>query len=216
MKSKAFSQKLENCRVLIYNSSNVDILPYLTEIGVDEEYLTKGKTIYQEVAELSVNQSKEYQEQSLAYDEYFESKEACAKTYKRVVSIVKLLARDDENLQNRLSLASRNEYQRVTDWISGGSQFYDSIMAEADLMSKLELTKITSETLTAGKEAIQNLKVLRNKAISEKGQAQEATLIRNEKMEELEDYCYELKGLAKIALEDNPQYLESLGILVRS
>nr|WP_320118770.1 hypothetical protein [uncultured Marinifilum sp.] len=216
MKSKAFSQKLENCRVLIYNSSNADILPYLTEIGVNEEYLTRGKTMYQEVAELSVNQRKEYQEQSLAYDDYFESKELCGTAYKRILSIVKLMARDDENLQNRLSLGNRSEYQRVTDWISNSYQFYDALLAETDFLTKLETTKITSETLAAEKEAILNLKALRNKAISEKGQAQEATLIRNEKMEELEDYCYELKGLAKIALEDKPQYLESLGILVRS
>jgi len=39
--------------------------------------------------------------------------------------------------------------------------------------------------------------------------------LRNAKMEELEDYCYELKTLATIALEDQPQLLEELGILVR-
>ena len=49
----------------------------------------------------------------------------------------------------------------------------------------------------------------------EKGQSQEATRLRNAKMEELEDYCYELKTLATIALEDQSQLLKELGILVR-
>jgi hypothetical protein len=48
-----------------------------------------------------------------------------------------------------------------------------------------------------------------------KGQSQEATRLRNDKMEKLEDYCYKLKTLATIALEDQPQLLEELGILLR-
>ena len=60
------------------------------------------------------------------------------------------------------------------------------------------------------------LKKLRDEAMSEKGQAQEATRLRNVKMEELEDYCYELKTIAMLELEDQPQLLEMLGILVRS
>lgn len=55
-----------------------------------------------------------------------------------------------------------------------------------------------------------------NEAMSEKGQAQEATRLRNVKMEELEDYCYELKTIAALELEDQSQLLEMLGILVRS
>ncbi len=48
-----------------------------------------------------------------------------------------------------------------------------------------------------------------------KGQSQEATRLRNDKMKKLENYCYELKTLAIIALEDQHQLLEELGILVR-
>lgn len=51
--------------------------------------------------------------------------------------------------------------------------------------------------------------------MAEKGQSQVATRLRNQKMEELEDYCYELKTIATIALEDKSQLLEVLGVLVR-
>lgn len=216
MKPKTFSQKLEDCRILIYNSSNAEIAPYLAVIGIDEEYLSTGKSLYQEVVDASASQKKEYQEQALAYDVYFEKKENCEKSYKRNLNIVKVLARDDKDLQNRLSLSDRLIHRRVTDWIIGTIEFYDRLAVETDFMSRLAITKITSEKILADQQAILDLNVLRNNAISEKGEAQEATRLRNDKMEALEDYCYELKNLAKIALEDKPQYLEILGILVRS
>lgn len=52
--------------------------------------------------------------------------------------------------------------------------------------------------------------------MSEKGEAQEATRARNEKLEALDDYCTELKAIARMALEEQPQLMEKLGVLVRS
>jgi hypothetical protein len=49
-----------------------------------------------------------------------------------------------------------------------------------------------------------------------RGQAQEATRLRNEKLDELNDYTTELKAIAELALEGQPQLLEKLGIVVRS
>ena len=216
MKPQTFAQKLENWRILIYNSSNPEIAPYLIGIGIDEAYLEVGKNLFTELVDLSTNQKKEYQEQSLAYDLYFENKENCEKTYKRNLNIVKVLSRSDKDLQSRLLLADSLVHRRATDWIISSISFYDRLAVETDFMEKLKITKITSEQIAADQLAIQELKELRNKAIAEKGEAQKSTRLRNDKMEELEDYCYELKKLAKIALEDQTQYLEILGILVRS
>ena len=72
------------------------------------------------------------------------------------------------------------------------------------------------ERLNHEKQELVELRQLRSKALVEKGQAQEATRLRNQKLEELEDYCRLLKTLAALALQDRPQLMESLGILVRS
>lgn len=216
MKPQTFSQKLENCRILIFNSSKPEVAPHLAGIGVDEAYLAVGKNLYQEVIDTSKVQKKENQEQALAYDVYFENKENCEKTYKRNLSIVKVMSRSDKDLQNRLLLRNSLIHRRVADWIISTIEFYDRLALETDFMDKLKVTKVTHEKIAADKQAIQNLNELRNDAIAEKGEAQEATRLRNQKMEALEDYCYELKSLAKIALEDQSQQLEILGILVRS
>ena len=50
----------------------------------------------------------------------------------------------------------------------------------------------------------------------EKGEAQAATKARDAAIDELQDWLSDYLAIAKVALEDNPQLLEGLGVLVRS
>lgn len=65
------------------------------------------------------------------------------------------------------------------------------------------------------RDVIHDLRLRRNTVVNERGHAQEATRLRNEKLDELADYCVELRAVAEIALENQPQLLENLGIVVR-
>jgi len=94
--------------------------------------------------------------------------------------------------------------------------FYNSLLLESGILEKLAKYNFTIERLTAEKQELEGLLRLRTRATLEKGQAQEATRQRNQKLEELEDYCGILKAVVIIALADRPQLMESLGILVRS
>jgi hypothetical protein len=50
----------------------------------------------------------------------------------------------------------------------------------------------------------------------EKGDSEQATRVRDQKLDELADYLSDLRSIAKVALADTPDYLEKLGILARS
>lgn len=50
----------------------------------------------------------------------------------------------------------------------------------------------------------------------EKGESEQATRIRDQKLDQLADFVSDLRGIAKVALADTPDYLEKLGILARS
>lgn len=49
-----------------------------------------------------------------------------------------------------------------------------------------------------------------------KGESQDATKLKDSAFGEIDDWMSEFYAVAKIALEDNPQLLESLGKFVRS
>lgn len=215
MTKKSIAQTLEQQRVLIFNSRKPEIAPLLETLGVDSAYLDNGETLYNEVIQLSENQKKEQQEESLAYDNFYEIKSDCEAKYKRNRKIIKMASRSDKNLQNRIKMYVPKE-RAIEEWLKQTIEFYNLVLNESDFLNSLSKFGITSEKLTKDKEEIESLKSLRNEAMSEKGQAQEATRLRNTKMEELEDYCYELRTIATIALEEQSQLLEELGIIVRN
>jgi len=214
MGRKTLAEKFKEQRLLIFNSSKPEILPLLESYGINTEYLAGGETLYNDVQSLTETQQREQQEESQAYDTFYESKEECETKLRKTQKIVKMASRSDSNLQNRLKIGATKQ-RKIEEWIKQSIEFYDLVLNEKDFLASISKFGLTAEKLTEEKNQIEALKGLRNQAMSEKGQAQEATRLRNEKMEELDDYCYELKTLATIALEDSPQLLEELGMVIR-
>lgn len=214
MAKKTLADKLESHRLLIFNSGDEQVAPILEAMGIDSDYRTNGETLYNETMALVDQQKKEYQDQSLAYDSFYVEKDEAEVNANRTIKLVRVLTRKDKDVQNRLQLQNLKPYA-IEDWIENTVGFYDSLLREADLLATLDRFNITADQLNEEKDQVNNLRTLRNNVTSEKGQAQEATRLRNEKLDELTDYCMEFKAVAEIALENQPQLLENLGIVVR-
>ena len=215
MPRKTIAQILEGQRTLIFNSSKPEIAPLIEGMGADAAHLKKGEALYTSVIGLSKTQKKEHQEASLAYDNFYELKSECKAVAKRNFRLIKLGSRADGDLQDRLKIFTPKA-RTIEEWIMQITDIYDGVINEPAFLTKLAKYKITEASLNKNIKQLELLKKLRTEAMGEKGQAQEATRLRNVKMEELEDYCYELKTIAINELEDQPQLLEMLGILVRS
>jgi len=215
MKSQKLSNKLESYRLLVFNSRDAQIAPLLNSLGVNADYLDQGEAFYNQTIQLVDQQKKEYQDQSLAYDSFYVEKDEAESNHHRTYKLVKVLSRNDNDLQNRLGLQNGKVYA-IEEWIDNAIDFYNRLQNENDFLATLAKFRITRNRLNAESKALEDLKILRNQVTLEKGQAQEATRLRNEKLDALADYCTELKAIAEIALESQPQLLEKLGILVRS
>ncbi|MEP1096486.1 MAG: hypothetical protein ABJG78_15325 [Cyclobacteriaceae bacterium] len=215
MAKRTLADKLESFRLLIFNSGDVQVAPILEAMGIDADYLSNGVSLYNETVELVDQQKKEYQDQSLAYDNFYLEKDEADLNLNRTLKLVRVLTRRDEDLQDRLKLGTLKP-NAIEEWIEKTVDFYNRLLNEAGLLANLARFNVTVDQLEDEKDQISDLRTLRNNAISEKGQAQEATRLRNEMLDELTDYCMELKAVAEIALESQPQLLEKLGVLVRS
>lgn len=215
MPTQTLTSKLEAFRMLIFNSHDADVAPLLDDIGIDGAHIDAGISLYNETMALVQQQKLEYQEQSRAYDAFYIERDAVESAYNRSLKLVKIVTRADSDLQNRLGLQN-NKNNTIEGWIDGAIDFYNRLLNESNLLSSLARFKLTEDVIHTQVTDFQALRNLRNQAIVEKGQSQEATRQRNEKLDELEDYARELKAIAKLALEQRPQLLEKLGVVVRS
>ena len=85
-------------------------------------------------------------------------------------------------------------------------------------LERLKIKKIfiTEEEISACIAEINALETTRALYLREVGESQEATKKKDKALAELEDWMSDFHLVAKIAMEDQPQLLESLGVLVRS
>ena len=80
-------------------------------------------------------------------------------------------------------------------------------------MVKMAGYGITEEKLTAGQILAKEVENATNRQKTEMGEAQEATRLRDEAADTLQAWYSNFIAIARIALEDKPQYLEMLGIV---
>ena len=95
-------------------------------------------------------------------------------------------------------------------------KFYNTLNIDKPLQAKVASLKITLKEIKNGLQAISELQSARNIYQTEIGESQEATKAKDQAIIDLENWIKDFKDIAQIALEDQPQLQEALGILVRS
>ena len=94
--------------------------------------------------------------------------------------------------------------------------FYNGVGSNPTHLAKLLVFKITEEEITVCISEINAIETTRTLYLREVGESQEATREKDKALAELEEWMSDFYAVAKIAMEDQPQLLESLGLLVRS
>ena len=187
----------------------------MAEFGYDETLLTEGKTLLTKTRQAFDFNKKEDDETSEAYKNFTELKENLAKTYTLHRKKGKVIFRKEPTTLNKLALTGSLPTAYIK-WLETVKKFYTVASSDTDVQSKLVRLKITTEELNGTIELISNLELARAEYLREKGESQDATKLKDKAFEEIDDWMSEFYAVAKIALEDKPQLLESLGKFVRS
>ena len=101
-------------------------------------------------------------------------------------------------------------------WLELIKKFYTEMLADTALQTKIARLKVTADDLTAANALLSEMETARSKYLIEKGESQDATNIKDSAFAELDDWMSEFYAVARIALEDNIQLLEALGVIVRN
>ncbi len=210
------AETLEQYRVALENAeSQSEIATIMAEFGYDETLIAEGKALFTQTREAYDLNKKEDDETSESYKNFTTLKENLSKTYTLHRKKGKIIFRKDTITKNKLSLTGSLPTSYIK-WLETVKKFYTVASSDTEIQNKLVRLKITTEELNGTIQLISNLELARSEYLREKGESQDATKLKDKAFGEIDDWMSEFYAVAKIALEDNPQLLESLGKFVKS
>jgi len=207
---------LEDYRVALTNAVNqTEVSAALTEIGYDSSIISQGSTLLEKAFEV-YNKNKQEDNETLDARSAFDTqKEAVEKMYMEHRKKAKVVFRKDEIALKKLALTGSLSRTYMV-WLETVRTFYTVLNRSTDLQTPLARLMITPEVITAGLAAIEELESTRSTYLKEVGESQDATKAKEIAIRAIEEWMMDFNAVAKIAMEDKPQLLETLGILVRS
>jgi hypothetical protein len=101
-----------------------------------------------------------------------------------------------------------------TGWYAETFSFYTGILESEEALGLMQNYGITVEHLQANKDRVENVNLLKNKQVDESADAQLATKERDAALDALLRWVADLVAIARVALSDDEQLLESMNIVV--
>jgi SHS2 domain-containing protein len=207
---------LMSAKIMIENAlSDNDVKTALAGYGYDEAMLQAGKTLYDEAFELDLAQKKETGEKVAATTEFNNLWAEVDQQYMKTLKVARIVLKNLYKADQSAMLYGVRK-QSFNGWQEQAVSFYANILNDPELMEAMAKFGYPEEKL---KEEYEMVKEVIQKQLwqkKEKGESEQATRFRDQKMDELADFVSDLRGIAKVALADTPDYLEKLGILARS
>ena len=207
---------LEQSRVALENATtNPEIAAALAEVGYTTDKINEGKALLATAQEAYDDNKQQDVEVTIAYDAFDQKKQELETAYRTHRKRAKVYFSE-----NFAQLVRLNIHKPAPDaylkWIDVVKPFYAEATTNPDVITAFQSLKVTEQELLNTQALIPEIGVLRQTYIDGKGQAQNATKIKNQAIEKLEQWMRAFYNMAGIALEDQPQLLESLSKVVRS
>lgn len=215
-KSQTELELLEQSRVALENATtNLEIAAALAEVGYDEAKIQEGKALLATAQNTYDTNKQEDVEASLAYDTFDQKKQELQTAYRTHRKRAKVGLEDNPYQLLRLDVHQPIP-RSYLNWIDSVKQFYAQATTNPEVLAALQSLKITEQDLLAAQACIPQVEALRQTYINEKGESQNATKTKDQALKTLDQWMRTFYTVAAIALEDQPQLIESLSKVVKS
>lgn len=213
---QSLDERLNRANTAIVNAmEDPEVQNALTPFGYTPERMQQGRDLLEYAKGMHLKQKSEYGDQFAATEALDAAFDAADKTLAKWRRVAQVALEGDTNACVTLGVHTRRK-RSMAAWLTQATQFYTHALANASVLTSLAQYGLTQEKLEAGKaqaDAVETAWLAQKK---EMGEAQQATQVRDAAMEELEDWLHPFIKIARVALEETPQYMEKLGILERS
>jgi hypothetical protein len=209
------TKKIEFANSAINNAlNNADINTALDAFGYDTATLNEGKTLLESFKVLHTQQQQEYIEQRAATSTRDTIRAAIEAIYSKHLKLARVTFKREPNTLIALDLVG-DRLRTYDGWKGQVTTFYNAAVNNTAIKDGLARFKVTDANLSEVQTKLGELETAEAAQKIEIGEAQQASLDRDTALEALDDWMSDFQEVAKIALEDSPQRLEALGIMVR-
>lgn len=213
---KTEKQMLEDYRVTFENVSTQPIIAAaMEEVGYGEAEIQVGKDLWATANEQMGKTTKETDESLEAYQHFSDKLNELSSQYKSHRKKAKVAFRNDKIMQERLHI----DGSMPDAWLPFFNMvkvFYSVATTDPAVATATSRLKLTAQQMADTALLIPEVERLRAVYIKEKGESQQATKDKDAALATLDNWMKEFYAVAKIALEDQPQLLESIAMFVRS
>jgi hypothetical protein len=212
MDGKRIAEKLHKIGNAISGAlSNSEILKKLNAFDYTTERINEGKTMWENVNHLMTNQVKEYSLQYTATDEQEKFLKTTYAQYMVTVKVCRIAFKKHPDILSGLGVMGKRS-RSLSGWLRRAKILYANLLELPTTLEIINKFGYTAEQLQKELDAVEQVEDLHVKQLSGKSAAQQATQKRDEAFDELCDWYSDFRGIARIALYDDPQLLEGLGI----
>lgn len=207
--------RIDRARVAITNAANPDLVNALTSFGYDTAKLAQGQALLSAVLAAQNTQINRYASQRTATDAVTDSRKALEELYVPHLKIARVALKGDRGAGQALGLEGKR-YADFPRFVAQARLFYEGLAASPAYAAALAVYGQTDAQLQAGRAAVAAVETAHAAQKMGVGSAQNATKVRNAALKKLENWLADFLEIARVALRDQPQRLESLGVFVRS
>ena len=193
---------------------NSVIQTHLDDVGYVADRLKAGRAKLLAVQDLYHGQRGEYGQRRDATDGKSTAVDAANQAYLPQLKLARIVIKNPGD--RGLLKLDGDRKEKWSDWRDQVESFYTNILKRPDLQTRLLDVNLTVAKLTAAHNLVEAAFAARDTQSTEYAEAQNATEARDAALDDLRDWMSDYLAAARVALEDQPQLLEALGILVRS
>ena len=207
---------LQNYGVMFENlGKDLDLKTELAEYGYDEVKIKEGKKLYDKARntfDFNKNETREETTASRNFQEKYQNFQKIHTTHRKKAKIV-LEDKTEASLQLKLK---DTPARAIAKFLEETRAFYQLLDTTEKLLTPLKQLKITEQEIKKQLQLLTEVEQAYTDYQKEKGESQQATKDKNDAFDALDKWVTRFFKVAKIALEDRPQLLESLGKIMKN
>ena len=211
-KKRSIEDRTLAAQVAIDNSLNIPGISKELEVyGYNKNKLEQGRSLHDQAVKVITKQKAEYGDQFEATEDLAYAWELSEAAYMRSIKVSRVAFKKDRKANAALKLTGDRK-ETLSGFINQTTLFYDNLLADPQLLQGMKTFGYTKAKLTEEKKLVDKVVALNAKQEKEKGEAQATTKRRERVMDRLDAWMSDFRVIARVALEDKPQWLEKLGI----